>query len=66
MQCISIYLFVRRPVFFLYHTSFVKGGGQAIRGTVSGQEVVNFSRCLVEMCGKVHVAPESGDIIPAC
>jgi hypothetical protein len=38
--------------------------GLALSGTVSGQEVMYFARCLVGMCDKVHVAPKCGDVIP--
>jgi hypothetical protein len=31
--------------------------------TISGQEVVYFARCLVGMCGKVPVAPNSTNTI---
>jgi hypothetical protein len=34
--------------------------------SISGQEVVYFARCLMGMCGKVHVAPKSGDVICVC
>jgi hypothetical protein len=34
--------------------------------TISGQEFENFSRCLVGKCGKLHVAPKSGDVICEC
>jgi hypothetical protein len=31
--------------------------------SISGQEVVNFLRCLVGKCGKLHVVPKSDDVI---
>jgi hypothetical protein len=60
MQYLAICQFVGRSVNPFFFCT------RAIIRTFSGQEVVNFSRYLVEMCGKVPVAPNSGDVISVC